>query len=145
MSETDLSNNEARARIEKNIKTWAEAVRSKNLNAIVAYYDPDIVAYDAIGDLQFKGIDAYRKHWTFCLEQCAGAMLFEQSDLVVQVDGKVAFAHWLNKCGDGQCEGSWMRASAGYRLTEQGWKAVHEHFSAPFDMDSGKARFDLQP
>jgi ketosteroid isomerase-like protein len=38
-----------------------------------------------------------------------------------------------------------MRASAGYRKTADGWKAVHEHFSAPFDMASGKALFELQP
>lgn len=25
------------------------------------------------------------------------------------------------------------------------WLIVHEHFSAPFEMDSGKALFDLKP
>ncbi|WP_033887529.1 nuclear transport factor 2 family protein, partial [Pseudomonas aeruginosa] len=45
---------------------------------------------------------------------------------------------------DGQPHSSWMRVSAGYRKHGDGWKVIHEHFSAPFDMD-GKALFDLQP
>ncbi|MGV8783671.1 YybH family protein, partial [Pseudomonas aeruginosa] len=54
----------------------------------------------------------------------------------------------LCHCGgtgpDGQPHSSWMRVSAGYRKQGDGWKVIHEHFSAPFDMD-GKALFDLQP
>jgi len=37
------------------IKQWTAAVRDKDLDAIMAYYAPDIVAYDAIIQLQFKG------------------------------------------------------------------------------------------
>lgn len=145
MSETDINNSEAQAQIMAHLQAWTQAVQRKDLEAIKRYYDETVVAYDAIGQLQFSGLEAYGKHWAFCLNQCSGPMVFELRAPVVHVDGTVAFAHWLNKCGDGECEGSWMRASAGYRLTEQGWKAVHEHFSAPFDMSSGKARFDLKP
>jgi ketosteroid isomerase-like protein len=139
--------------VQTEIKTlldqWCAGVREKNLDAIMAYYDPQIVAYDAIIQLQFRGIDAYRQHWQYCLGMCEGAMLFEVHQLVVHGNDDVAFAHWLNKCGGtddkGEEKSSWMRASAGYRKTANGWKAVHEHFSAPFDMASGKALFELQP
>lgn len=131
------------------IRHWCAAVRDKDLDVIMSYYDPEIVAYDAIIQLQFKGIDAYRTHWAFCLDMCKGPMIFEQSELVIHGDNEWAFAHWLNSCGGGDEQGeqksSWMRGSAGYRHTADGWKAVHEHFSAPFDMESGKALFDLQP
>jgi ketosteroid isomerase-like protein len=138
------------AQIQRLIEKWTAAVRDKDLDAIMAYYAPDIVAYDAIIQLQFKGIDAYRQHWKFCLGLCEGAMLFEPRDLVIHADGTVAFAHWLCSCGGtddkGESKSSWMRASAGYRHTNHGgWKAVHEHFSAPFEMESGKALFDLKP
>ncbi|MFJ3481959.1 YybH family protein [Pseudomonas sp. NPDC090202] len=128
---------------------WCAAVRDKDLDAIMSYYDPGIVAYDAIIQLQFRGAEAYRQHWAYCLGMCEGAMLFEVHHLAIHASGDVAFAHWLNKCGGtddkGEEKSSWMRASAGYRKTAAGWKAVHEHFSAPFDMASGKALFELQP
>jgi ketosteroid isomerase-like protein len=131
------------------LERWCAAVRDKDLEAIMRCYAPEIVAYDAIIQLQFMGADAYRRHWAFCLGMCEGAMLFETHQLTIHADGDVAFAHWLNKCGGtdekGEVKSSWMRATAGYRRTADGWKAVHEHFSAPFDMASSKALFDLQP
>jgi ketosteroid isomerase-like protein len=136
-------------RIKTLLDDWSVAIREKNIDAIMAYYAPDIVAYDAIVQLQFKGAEAYRTHWEYCLGMCEGPMLFEQHQLVVHADEHVAFAHWLNRCGGtddkGEEKASWMRGSAGYRKTKDGWKAVHEHFSAPFDMESGKALFELQP
>jgi ketosteroid isomerase-like protein len=38
-----------------------------------------------------------------------------------------------------------MRGTIGYRKTDGTWLVVHEHWSAPFDIESGKALFDLQP
>jgi ketosteroid isomerase-like protein len=138
-----------REQIQTLLKEWCDAVRAKDLDKIMAYYAPDIVAYDAIIKLQFKGAQAYRQHWEYCLGMCNGPRVFEQRELVVHGDEQLAFAHWLNSCGGaddkGELKSSWMRASAGYRRTADGWKAVHEHFSAPFDMESGKALFDLQP
>lgn len=146
---TNLDAGSASQDIRALITHWTHAVRDKNLDAIMAYYAPEIVAYDAIIQLQFKGAEAYRKHWEYCLGLCEGAMLFEPRDLVVQADDTLGFAHWLCSCGAidnaGQQKSSWMRASAGYRRINGQWKAVHEHFSAPFDMESGKALFDLQP
>ena len=139
----------AQAQIRALLTGWSDAVREKNLDQLMAYYAPDIVAYDAIMQLQFKGADAYRKHWEFCLGLCESGMLFEQHEVTVYADEDMAFAHWLNRCGatddQGQVNASWMRASAGYRNTDEGWKAVHEHFSAPFDMATAKALLDLQP
>ncbi|SQF99928.1 isomerase [Paucimonas lemoignei] len=135
--------------IQSLIEQWSAAIRDKDLDLIMSYYAPEIVAYDAIIALQFKGIDAYRTHWKFCLGMCPGPMVFAQRELVVHGDEQFALAHWLNSCGaadeNGVTQSSWMRASAGFRRTAEGWKAVHEHFSAPFDMESGKALFDLQP
>jgi ketosteroid isomerase-like protein len=60
----------------------------------------------------------------------------------------VAFSHYLTRCGaieNGEEKASWMRVTVGYRKTNGKWIIVHEHFSAPFDMESGKALFDLKP
>jgi len=140
-------NNEAQIR--SLLEAWSAAVRDKDIDAIMAYYAPDVIAYDAILALQFKGRDAYRKHWDMCLTMCDGPMVFEPHELKIYATDEIAFAHWLCSCGGadekGEVKSSWMRASAAYRKTADGWKAVHEHFSAPFDPSSGKALFDLEP
>jgi uncharacterized protein (TIGR02246 family) len=128
---------------------WLKAVRSRNLDGIAAHYARDIVAFDAVQQLQFKGVDAYKKHWAACLELCTGTMAFEIAELKIAAGDDVAFSHGLLSCGgsdqNGEHKSSWMRVTAGYRKTSGRWAIVHEHFSAPFDMASGKAIFDAKP
>ena len=38
-----------------------------------------------------------------------------------------------------------MRATVGYRRQGGQWQVIHEHWSAPFDMETQKALFDLKP
>ena len=128
---------------------WLQAVRARDTKRIMSYYAPDVVAFDAIAALQFKGTEAYGKHWEACLSMCTGPMVFEIRELDIDAEGDVAFAHWLNRCGgideQGEEKASWMRVTAGYRRIKGSWRIVHEHFSAPFDMESGKALFGLEP
>jgi uncharacterized protein (TIGR02246 family) len=139
----------AEAEIRELMDDWLRAVRAGDIDGIVSHYAPDILSFDAVSALQFKGVDAYRKHWQACLAMCPGPMIFEIHDLDIVADRDVAFSHCLSRCGatdeSGEEKASWMRATTCYRRTNGGWKIVHEHFSAPFDMESGKALFDLKP
>jgi ketosteroid isomerase-like protein len=136
------------AAIRAELEDWASAVRAKDIGRIVAHYAPDIVAYDAIVALQFKGVDAYRKHWETCMTMCSGPMLFELHELQIAAGEDLAFAHALNRCGgtgpDGKEMSGWMRMTACYRRRNGEWLVVHEHFSAPFDMQSDKVLW-LEP
>jgi ketosteroid isomerase-like protein len=38
-----------------------------------------------------------------------------------------------------------MRGTVGYRRTGGRWLIVHEHYSVPFDPESGKALLRLEP
>ena len=131
------------------IEDWADAVRAKNIDRIMSHYAPDILAFDAISQLQFKGADAYRRHWEACFSMCQGPTIFEIHDLGITVGDGMAFGHALNRCGgtgeDGEEKVCWMRMTTCYRKINGRWMIVHEHFSTPFDMQSGKALFDLQP
>lgn len=130
------------------IEHWAAAIRSADVDRIMAFYADDVIAYDAIAQLQFVGKPAYRDHWAFCMSMCGG-MIFDPGDITASADGDVGFAHCLIRCGgvgpDGQEQANWMRMTAGYRRAAGHWKIAHEHFSAPFDMESGKALFELTP
>src|SRR5690606_32501934 len=100
---------------------WLEAVRSKDVDAIIAFYTEDVVAFDAIFALQFKGRAAYRDHWKQCMEFCPAdnkEMVFELHDLEVESHADTAFVHALVNCGHKEgdaLETSWMRMTAGLR------------------------------
>lgn len=144
-SRTIADEDEVRAVIEE----WIRAAGAKDLDAIMATYAPDIVAFDAIAQLQFKGAEAYRKHWQTCLAYMPGSMIFKPSEVAVSASGDAAFVHYLCRCGgvkeDGTEETGWMRGTVCLRKSGGQWKIVHEHFSTPFDPESSKALLDLEP
>ena len=131
------------------IDTYRDAVISKNVDKIMALYADDIVSYDAVKALQFRGKTAYRAHWLECMEMCQGPHKFDFDHMNIVADEHVAFAHWLAHCGgtneQGETQACWMRVTACYRRDAGQWRIVHEHWSAPFDMQSGAALFGLQP
>ena len=131
------------------LEDWAHAVRAKDIDRIFAHYAPDIVAFDAIAQLQFKGADAYRKHWESCLAMWPDQGIFEVRDLRVEARRDLAFGHYLSRCGgtapDGTVKAAWTRGTVCCVKAGGRWQVAHEHFSAPFDMASGKALFDLEP
>ena len=136
-------------RIRRLIDDWAQAVRASDLDRIMAAYAPDILSFDAIAQLQFKGAKAYRKHWEACVAMCTGPMIFEVHDLAIEASDDVAFGHYLVRCGgtgpDGEAQTGWMRVTVCCRRRSGRWLIAHEHFSVPFDMASGKALLGLEP
>lgn len=142
-------NRDPDAEIREFIGSWLSAVRAQDLDGIADHYAPDILAFDAVSQLRFEGRESYREHWHACFAMNHGPMIFELRDLTVVAGHDVAFSYFLNRCGsvgeDGEERTSWMRGSAGYRKIDGKWTIVHEHFSAPFDMETGEALFDLTP
>jgi uncharacterized protein (TIGR02246 family) len=139
----------AEAEIRRLIEDWAKAARAFDIDGVMAAYTPDILAFDAIAQLQFKGTQAYREHWQACAAMCPGPMVFEVHDLAIEASDDIAFGHYLVRCGtigeDGKEQAGYMRATVCCRRTSGRWKIAHEHFSAPFDPASSKALFDLEP
>lgn len=147
MNTTNAQNGEARIR--ERMAEFQQAVKVKDLDRIMAQYAPDVVAYDAVGELQFKGIEAYRAHWQRCFDFCQGEGFFEIGDVQVVASGDLAFSYSLNHCGGpnekGEMQTAWMRGTRCWRLQDGDWQVVHEHFSMPFDMASGQVSFGLEP
>ena len=136
------------AQIRGLIDDWMNAARANDIDGVMAAYAPDIRSFDAIAQLQFKGIDAYRKHWQACMAMCPNP-IFEINDLEIETGDGVAFGHYLLRCGakgdDGKEQTGWMRVTVCLRKTRGSWAVAHEHFSAPFDPESGKALLNLAP
>ncbi|MFC4352921.1 YybH family protein [Fodinicurvata halophila] len=135
---------EIRAALDSLLKT----VSSKDVDAIMDFYAPDIVAYDAIAALQFKGAEAYGEHWRQCLSMC-GELSMEASDIHIATAGDLATSYYLHRCAGvddkGEEQACWMRATVVWRRQGGSWKIIHDHFSAPFDPESGQALMGLSP
>lgn len=131
------------------IDNYRQAVVAKDIDRIMSFYGEDIVSFDAVKALQFRGKAAYRAHWHACMEMCPGPHQFDFEHINIVADEHIAFAHWLAHCGGtndkGEIQACWMRGTAGYRREAGQWRIVHEHWSAPFDMQSGAALFNLEP
>lgn len=138
----------AEREVQEAFSQWLQGARAKDADTILACYANEVIAYDAILQLQFKGLNAYGQHWRNCLEMCGGDGIFEPQEPTILVDRELAVLHCLVRCGgeqDGEIKTSWMRGTQCYVKRDGRWKIVHEHFSAPFDIESGKALFELQP
>ncbi|MCQ4248036.1 nuclear transport factor 2 family protein [Pseudomonas stutzeri] len=144
---SDIQNGETRIR--ELMVEFEQTVGTKDLDRIMAQYASDVVAYDAVGELQFKGADTYRAHWQRCFDFCQGEGFFKIGDVDVVASGDLAFSYSLNHCGGtndkGEMQTAWMRGTRCWRLQGGDWKVVHEHFSMPFDMATGQACFDVKP
>ncbi|MBU1310172.1 MAG: nuclear transport factor 2 family protein [Gammaproteobacteria bacterium] len=143
------NNSKTEQQIRDMVSRYVNAVRAKDVNRIADLYTDNIVAFDAILALQFKGKAAYIEHWHTCMGYASGDMHFEVHQLNVSASEQLAFSHSVNLCGctneQGEMQSSWMRCTQCWQHTADGWKIVHEHFSAPFDIASGQAIFNLAP
>jgi uncharacterized protein (TIGR02246 family) len=139
----------SQTQIQNLIETYRQAMMAKDVDKIMTLYADDIVSFDAVKALQFKGKEAYRAHWEDCMKMCPGPHIFDFQDIRIEASQEIAFAHWLAHCGGtnekGETQACWMRGSACYRQEAGLWQIVHEHWSAPFDMQTGAALFDLKP
>jgi ketosteroid isomerase-like protein len=51
------------AQIRERLESLAQAIRAKDINALVAHYATGIVTFDLRPPLQVQGVDAYRKNF----------------------------------------------------------------------------------
>jgi uncharacterized protein (TIGR02246 family) len=80
--------------IRERIEAWAQALRAKDLNALMAHYAPDIVTFDVM-PLQSLGADAYRKNFEAWFASVQGPIDYEIRDLRITMRDDVAFSHYV--------------------------------------------------
>jgi uncharacterized protein (TIGR02246 family) len=130
---------------------WAKAFHAKDLNGIMAIYEPGdaLVSYDIVPPLQYSGYEAYKKDYQEFMDQFRGPIDIEYRDLKIFAGDTVAFSRGLERMTgtlkSGQKFDAWVRFTEGYRKTNGRWLAIHDHISVPVDLDSGKAVLDAKP
>jgi ketosteroid isomerase-like protein len=142
-SETD------EAAVKAVIEAMAQAVRRRDVDAMLAQCSPDVTTFDLVPPLKHVGAEAVREIWAQTLESFEGPAEYEVHQLELIVSDFVAFARSLNRFGgkraDGQYAVNWLCFTLGLRKIDGQWKIVHQHASVPFDMKTGQALLDLEP
>ena len=124
-----------RAEIRDLIENWARAVRSKNLDGILADHSPEMLMFDVPPPIQSKGLEAYQKTWDvfFSWSQDSGVFNIEEMDITAGDD--VAFVTALMRCGGTESNGEKVelqfRLTIGLRKINGRWTVMHEHHSIP--------------
>jgi uncharacterized protein (TIGR02246 family) len=144
-----MSHTQIDEEIRERVDAWTRASASGDIEAIMAQYLPGVRAFDAIGEPQFDGAGAYRKHWETCLGYMTPGMTFEARQVRVEAGDALAVAHFIVACGgpgeDGSEQIGYSRGTQVYRRTADGWRIAHEHFSMPIDPESGQALHSKAP
>ncbi len=129
-----------------------DAIRSlydKDIEGIMSIYEPEVVTFDIVPPLQYRGADALRKLWEEMFVVYQGPINYEIHDLDITVGDGVAFTHSLNRISgtlnNGQKTDLWLRWTACFRKINGKWLIVHHQNSVPADLEHGKAVLDLKP
>ena len=131
------------------IEERVRAVRTKDLEALLAHYAADVTTFDLVLPLQNGGVDSLRRRLTEWFGSFTTEIGYELRDLRLQCSGDVAFdthlTHVQGTNRTGQHIDMWFRETVGYRKQGGRWVVVHQHSSVPFDMTNGQVRLDLKP
>jgi ketosteroid isomerase-like protein len=129
-------------------KRVAAGIEAKNADAVMANYIPgdSLVVFDLVPPRQYTGADAYKKDWAGVFAGCADSPKFDISDLDIAADRKLAYSHSIQHFTCTDAKGNMtMRATDVYRKVNGKWLIVHEHYSAPIDLATGKADLTSKP
>jgi ketosteroid isomerase-like protein len=137
------------ARIRERLDSLAQALRAKDVDALMAHYAPDTVTFDVGTPLQIAGADAYRRNFAAWFASVRGPLGFEMRDLHVSVGDDIGFCHYLGHVSGTRTTGEktdyWVRVTSGLRKMKGRWLIIHEHVSVPIHMETMQGALDLQP
>jgi uncharacterized protein (TIGR02246 family) len=128
---------------------WTKAFAAKDVDAIMALYADDVIAYDVVPPLQYRGKAEYRTDYQQFLSQYADNVKVEVRDLHVGANSDLGYAAGLELISgtlkNGHKSEVWVRFTSLFRKSGGRWLDFHDHVSVPADIESGKAMLDLKP
>src|SRR3546814_785397 len=125
----------AEAEIREMIKSWAQSVRSLDVDGAVASHADDMLMFDVPPPVEIRGIDGYRQTWSPFFDWLKNGGTFEIAWLDVTAGEDVAYATALLRCGRTDdlavAPEPRLRLTVGLRREAGRWLIAHEHRSFP--------------
>ena len=117
------------------VENWARAVRTKNLDGILANHSLDMLMFDVPPPLQSKGIESYKKTWDLFFYWSQDSGVFDITEMNITAGNDVAFVTALMRCAGTEVNGERseleFRLTIGLRKIGGRWIVMHEHHSIP--------------
>lgn len=116
------------------IDDWMDAIRNRDLDAVLAHHADDIVMFDVPPpQVGIRGMDEYAATWSASFEFIGSGAVFEIVDLDVTAGTDVAYAVALVRCGSPaelrELPDKRLRLSLGLVKRTGQWVVQHEHHS----------------
>lgn len=136
------------AEIRESLDELAQALRAKDIEALMAHYAPEIIVFDLRPPPRIEGANAYRKNFETWFASVDGPIDYEMRELLVTAREDVAFCHSLShvrsKRTNGEKADYWVRVTSGWRKLSGSWLITHEHISMPINLQTMQAQSDFQ-
>ena len=127
-TETSKLTNEEQIR--QLLDDWVKATREGDDDAVLSNHAADLLIFDVLAPLQYKGAAAYRKSWDEWRPTDEVEALFELHELGITAGETVAFAHCLIECGE-KSNSDWVRTTFCLQKSDGKWMITHQHGSMP--------------
>ena len=117
------------------IDELAQAIRDKNVEKVMTFYAPEIVAFDVRPPLDARGTAAYRQNFERWFASFEGPLGFEFHHLRITPGESAAFCHYLalvtGARSNDRSSGYWVRGTTCFERRDGEWRVTHEHISMP--------------
>ena len=124
--------------VRERLVTLAQAIREKDIDALMAHYAPDVVVYDVMPPMDVQGAVAYLENFERWFDSMQGPIDYEMNDLRVAMSDSHAFCHFLGHIRgtrtDGEKANYWVRVTTCFQKANGQWLVGHEHVSMPAAM-----------
>lgn len=127
----------------------SDAMRTRDIDRLMALYSPDVVYFDLVPPLRYSGADALRARFLDWFGRWTSPIGQDIGDVDIAASGDVATAHMLIRASGTLKSGPevdyWVRVTNSFARSDDRWLITHEHVSLPVELPAGTAVMDLVP
>lgn len=127
---------------------WKAAFESRDVDAIMRFYAPNVVLFDMMPPLQFEGEKANRDNWVVFFDQFEGPIEIEFAREQITCTDEIGFVHQFTRVGGsmrGRPYSIWTRETNCLRKINGHWLIIHAHASIPVDFETNLPCVKLSP
>lgn len=142
-----MTNSESEIRDLLNKRT--EATRIKDVGSLMESFASDVLSFDVIDPLQFKGSKAIKERMEQWFSTFEGSIDLDINELHITANDEIGFCSGLNHVHGTKTDGvvldMWWRSTLCLKKINDKWQILHQHNSVPFNTETGKASIGLKP
>lgn len=121
--------------LRRRIDALAQAIRDKDLDQLMTFYDADVEVFDVRASLNVPNAASYRNNLEAWFDSFEGPLTYEHHNLRVVAGERSAFCHYLafvmGSRPGARISGYWVRGTTCFERRDGEWVVTHEHISIP--------------